>query len=101
MRKFFRRAGIIFTAYAMLFTGLFIHMPAQFLQNVDAKQLASVAGEKILICTSEGYKWVSWQELGQHQQKQDSKNQKVYLKILHCFLKFLTSSLDDFEYPKH
>lgn len=39
-----------------------------------AAEMASLFGEKVLICTGDGFKWVSWQELQNGKEKQHNSS---------------------------
>lgn len=47
-------------------------------QAAEASEQSSLFGEKILICTEYGFKWVSWDELSQEGDEKPKPNKKHY-----------------------
>lgn len=59
------------TLYAFIFsvlTPFFATYNTAAAANVDAKEMSSLFGDKVLICSSGGFKFVTWEELaaGEH-----------------------------------
>lgn len=47
-----------------------------------AKEMSSLFGDKVLICTGDGFQWVTWEEL----QKQGSRHESSRYKCGLCYL---------------
>ena len=47
-------------------------------QAAEKSELSSFFGDKILICTSDGFKWVTWEELQNEENEHPDPNQKHY-----------------------
>jgi hypothetical protein len=77
--KFLRKNKII-TVFAALAFLLHTLLPFfaiyQFPANIEAKTNTSLFGDKVLLCTAEGFKLVSWDELLKG--KQEHKPHKQY-----------------------
>lgn len=59
-----KRPLALLIAFALFASGFNLHISAESFQNADTKVLAKLYGtEKILICTSTGYKYISFAEL--------------------------------------
>jgi hypothetical protein len=65
----------VIVVYALLFGGLSLSVPAAALKNINAAKLTAAFGEKVLVCTESGYKWVKWADVKNtgHKDKPDCK----------------------------
>jgi hypothetical protein len=67
-----KRLAYQFIIIALVLNGLVFAAPQSSYANIDVKEMTALFGEKIFICTSEGYKWVKWSDL----EAENSKHQK-------------------------
>lgn len=86
--------NIAFFTNAILPVFVLAHSEISFLKN-NKDELPSIFGNKILICTVEGLKWISWEDLSNDSEIPDkNKNFKCELCYLssNSFKEFLVSN---------
>lgn len=75
------------TLYAFIFsvlTPFFATYNTAAAANVDAKEMSSLFGDKVLICSSGGFKFVTWEELAagkHHDENQEFKCPLCYVAV--------------------
>jgi hypothetical protein len=75
MKKFLSRYYSLLTAIAFLINVMLPFYAVYNIPQASAKEASSLFGDKILICTADGFKWFSWQDLqsGKEQPKPHSQ----------------------------
>jgi len=82
--KAFRKIVSILIIYAIVANAVFIAMPKNAVANdINAAEMTRLFGEKVFICTPDGYKWVKWSEL-EKEQNHPKKNTKCSLCLVSC-----------------
>ena len=61
--KLARYISSILVIYALLLNGLVMAAPKNMIADFEPKQMSATFGEKVFICTPDGYKWMSWADL--------------------------------------
>lgn len=84
-----KRSLLLLTLFAFFvnillpFAAVYNPSSAQAAQKIEKSALF---GEKILICTADGFKWVTWEELEQKQGKHPGPGEKQHYECPLCYI---------------
>ncbi|MCE3232229.1 MAG: hypothetical protein K0R98_486 [Rickettsiaceae bacterium] len=75
MKKSAHRYIVLITALAFIVNIMLPFYAIYSLPANDTKQLSSIFGDKVLICTSDGFKWFSWEDIQSGKEKPKTHEQ--------------------------